>query len=125
MVFGPEADGALQPWGTYWRAGANEATQIKIDQDVSFGGKSLKAGEYVLYAVPGESAWIIGLNTELGRWGAFEVDHDLDVMQVQASPQDLSSVQEQFLIDFSPSANGVNLNLKWDKTMVPVEIVLE
>ncbi len=125
LIFGAEDDGALQPWGKYWRAGANEATQIKFAQDVVLGGQTLDAGEYVLYAVPGEGEWIIGINTELGRWGAFEVDHNLDVMQVSVPQGNLPTVQEQFLIDFTPTDDGVNLNLKWDKTVASVEIVAQ
>ena len=26
LIFGPEKDGALQPYGVYWRLGANNAT---------------------------------------------------------------------------------------------------
>lgn len=124
LVFGSEEQDALQTYGDYWRVGANEATQVKFAQDVLFAGKPLKAGEYVLYAVPGANTWTIGLNSELGRWGALEVDHELDVMQVKVNSGPLAAVQEQFLIDFSPSESGVNLNLKWDQTLVPIEIRL-
>ncbi len=38
LIFGAAADGALQPYGSYWRLGANEATEITINQDVTFNG---------------------------------------------------------------------------------------
>ncbi|MEN8251614.1 MAG: DUF2911 domain-containing protein, partial [Bacteroidota bacterium] len=31
IIFGTEEDGALQPYGTYWRLGANEATTFEIN----------------------------------------------------------------------------------------------
>ncbi|MEM8887687.1 MAG: DUF2911 domain-containing protein [Bacteroidota bacterium] len=124
LIFGSSADGALQPYGEYWRMGANEATQIKINQTVNFGGQELAAGEYVVYAVPGESNWTIGLNSELGRWGAFEVDHELDIMQVEVSPGTAASEFEQFTIEFEEVDSAtVHMNLMWDKTKVPVPIV--
>ena len=38
----------LTPNGKVWRTGANEATEITFFKDVNFGGKSIKAGTYVL-----------------------------------------------------------------------------
>lgn len=126
LIFGSAAEGALQPYGEYWRLGANAATQIKVNQDVMFGGKELAAGEYVVYAVPGASSWTIGLNTELERWGAFEVDHALDVMQVDVPVGSSNEEYEQFTIDFSEGGDGVvHMNLMWDKTKVPVPIAMK
>ncbi|MEL6672743.1 MAG: DUF2911 domain-containing protein [Bacteroidota bacterium] len=123
MIFGPESDGALQPWGQYWRAGANEATQFKLTHPVIFGGKELAAGEYVMYAVPGENSWTIGLNNEIGRWGYFEVDHEKDVLSVESTPKNLSDVAEQLTISFQQADSAtVNLNLVWDQTEVAVPI---
>lgn len=126
MIFGSAADGALQPYGEYWRLGANAATQIKLNKDVLFAGKELAAGEYVVYAVPGASNWTIGLNSELGRWGAFEVDHDLDVMQVEVPVGTSNTEYEQFTIEFTEAESGVvHMNLMWDTTKVPVPIAMK
>ena len=99
VIFGSEESDALQPYGEFWRVGANEATEIEISEDVLFAGEPLDKGRYVLYAVPGESNWIIGLNSELGRWGVPEVDHDLDVLLVEVEAKRLSSSQEQLTIE--------------------------
>ena len=126
-VFGPEvedeAQKALQPWGQYWRLGANEATEITFNKDVSFGGKPVKAGTYVLYAVPNPESWTIGLNTELDRWGYSEVDHDLDVLQVEVESNEVNPPTEQLTIDFSEEGNTVHMNIKWAQAeaIVPIE----
>lgn len=126
MIFGTAAEGALQPYGEYWRLGANAATQIKINSDVIFGGKELAAGDYVVYAVPGPETWTIGLNSELGRWGAFEVDHTLDIMQVDVPVSSSAKEYEQFTIEFTDTESGeVHMNLMWDTTKVPVPIALK
>ena len=122
VIFGPKSEDALQPYGAYWRVGANEATEVQFGQDVSIMGKPLKAGTYVLYAVPGESDWTIGFNSDLGRWGYSEVDHDKDVLQVQAPHQRLPEIVEQLTIDFTEQDQGVFLNLKWDQSLVPIAI---
>jgi hypothetical protein len=122
LIFGAEEDGALQPYGQYWRVGANEATEITLSKNVIFGGEALEAGQYVLYAYPGESNWKIGLNSELGRWGYNEVDHEKDVLQVNV-PAGVSSQEiEQFTINFSGADTLAFLNLLWDKTKVSIPI---
>src|SRR5687767_7572924 len=71
LIFGTQEQGALQPYGVYWRLGANEATEITLSKDVTFNGNPLKAGKYKLYATPGGDEFEIIVNTELGNWGAF------------------------------------------------------
>jgi len=122
VVFGTEGEDALQPYGAYWRVGANEATEIEFGQDVVFAGANIKAGRYVLYAVPGETEWTIGLNSELKRWGVPEVDHSLDVVQVKTTAQQMPSVTEMMTISFEPEGAGIVMYIDWAKTRVPVQI---
>src|SRR4051812_18685356 len=53
LIFGPEEQKALQPYGKYWRLGANESTEITFNRDITFNGEPVKAGTYRMYAVPG------------------------------------------------------------------------
>jgi hypothetical protein len=57
LIFGEEKDGALQPYGKYWRLGANAATEITFNKDISFAGNPVKAGSYRMYAVPGPTTF--------------------------------------------------------------------
>ena len=52
-VKGRKVFGDLVPYGQVWRTGANAATRIKFNDDVKVGGVDVKAGEYVVYTVPG------------------------------------------------------------------------
>src|SRR5260221_197550 len=44
LIFGEEKDKALQPYGKYWRLGANSATEITLSKNVNFAGKPVNAG---------------------------------------------------------------------------------
>src|SRR5882762_3699069 len=68
-VKGRQIWGALVPYGKAWRAGANEATLFLTDKDIKVEGKSLPAGQYSLFAVPGEKEWSIIFNSQTGQWG--------------------------------------------------------
>jgi hypothetical protein len=63
--------GKLVPFNEVWRAGANEATEIKLYQPIELAGKKVNAGSYALFAIPGEKEWTIILNSDLDYWGAY------------------------------------------------------
>lgn len=122
LIFGEESKGALQPFGKYWRLGANEATEISFSTDVNFAGEPVKAGKYRMYAVPGKDIWEVSLNSELGEWGAMEPDYDLDVVKVKLPAKTNDNVVEQFVITFDTDSTGVLMNFIWDQTTVTVPI---
>ena len=121
-IFGSESEEALQAYGKYWRLGANEATIITFSSDVLFAGKNVKAGTYVMYAVPGKEAFDVSLNTEVGRWGATEVDHALDVVTISAPTSSSDTESEQFTINFSEEAAGLVMTFEWGKVIVSIPI---
>lgn len=46
--------GNVVKYGTYWRLGANEGTEIEFFRDVVISGKTVSKGRYILYAIPYE-----------------------------------------------------------------------
>lgn len=126
LIFGEESSGALQPYGQYWRLGANAPTEITFNRDVIFGGEPIKAGTYRMYAVPGKNAFEITLNSETGGFfGAAEPDHELDVVTVKAPVQQTASVQETFTIDINSSDTGATITFSWDEIQFTVPIALQ
>jgi hypothetical protein len=126
LIFGEESEGALQPYGKYWRLGANAATEITFSKDITFAGQPVNAGSYRMYAVPGAEAFKITLNSELGvRFSAaMEPDHSLDLLTVEVPVDPMLSEVEAFTISFESDSVGVNMNMAWDKTLLRVPIGL-
>tara|TARA_A100000171_G_scaffold22530_1_gene20955 strand:+ start:2947 stop:3486 length:540 start_codon:yes stop_codon:yes gene_type:complete len=112
-----EIFGKLVPYGKWWRTGANEATTIQLSRDVSFSGKTLKAGLYSLVTIPGETEWQIIFNNQIHDWGTVYTPED-DELRVTAKVEELPEVVEQFTIDFSEENGGPVLIMAWDKTKV-------
>jgi hypothetical protein len=123
QIFGTQEEGALQPNGVYWRLGANEATEVSFSHDVIFNGDKIPAGIYRMYAVPGPQSFEIILNSELGKWGAFEPDHSLDVIKTFVSQEKSKESVEQFTIRFEESGSTVFIVCEWSftKIQIPVE----
>lgn len=123
LIFGDEADGALQPFGKYWRLGANAATEITVNQDVLFGGNPLNAGTYRMYAIPGAKAFKVIINSETGVFfGAVEPDPELDLFTVDAPVTMQDQVTEQFTISIKDAPQGADIEFVWDqfKFTIPV-----
>ena len=126
LIFGEEKDGALQPYGKYWRMGANAATEITFNKDVIFGGEPIKAGSYRMYAVPGPNAFQVTLNSETSVFfGAAEPDPELDIVTVDAPVQKPTAAVETFTIGFSTTDTGVIINFSWDQTMFTVPVAIQ
>ena len=125
LIFGEEKDGALQPYGKYWRLGANAATEITFSKNVNFAGKPVNAGSYRMYAVPGATSFQVSLNSELGIYfGVNEPDYTKDVIKVDV-PTETTDETEQFVINFSSDSTAVNMDFVWDKTKVRVPITIQ
>ena len=125
VIFGEEREGALQPYGKYWRLGANAATEITFNKNVNFAGKPVNAGTYRMYAVPGASAFQISLNSETGIYfGVNEPDYTKDILKVDV-PTAPAPETEQFTITFANDSTGVNMNMVWDKTLIRVPVTVQ
>ncbi|WP_420316283.1 DUF2911 domain-containing protein [Ekhidna sp.] len=112
MIFGEKEEGALQPYGYYWRLGANEPTTIKVDYDFQFGDESFQAGEYVIYAFPRKGEMEIRLNSDLRFWGYTEPDYTKDLATVIV-PLSQNDHTEQFTIEAQETKRGAILIFKW------------
>ena len=125
LIFGDEADGALVPNGKYWRLGANDATEITFSKPVTFGGQAVDAGRYRMYAVPTADSWKIILNSELGEFGFFEPNYELDVVSIDARTVPSGDEVEQLTIQLSSAEATIGLEFSWGNTKVVVPIALQ
>ena len=113
----------LVPYGKVWRAGANEATILTTDAELTVGGKKVPAGKYSLFAIAGEKEWTFILNSETGQWGIkrsgeANLDRAKDVATVTAKPKKSSSMNEKLVYTIDNSG----FTLKWENLEVPVAI---
>jgi len=121
---GRQAFGAgtpLAPTGEVWRTGANQATTLESGSDFTFGGKTVPAGKYALFSIPGAGSWTVILNTNFqGGIGAYNQANDVARINV---PSVTGPSTETFTIGFADVTDSTTtLALSWATTMVPVRI---
>jgi hypothetical protein len=122
VIFGDDSQHPLLPYGKYWRLGANEATEVTFNRDAVFNDVPVKAGTYRMYAIPGPETFVIRLNSELGKWGAFEPDYKLDVLETKVPVEKTSSPVEVYTISLAPEGNGIKIIFEWSDTRFVVPL---
>ncbi|MGA3315445.1 MAG: DUF2911 domain-containing protein [Candidatus Korobacteraceae bacterium] len=114
--------GGLVPYDKVWRTGANSATSLKTDADLTIGGASVPAGSYTLYTLPGTNSWKLIINKQTGQWGT-KYSEDQDLARVDMKVGQQPSGMETFTISLDKtSANSAVLKLDWENTIASVEV---
>lgn len=114
--------GGLVPNGQVWRAGANEATALHTDVELTVGGKSVPAGSYTLFAIPNPDKWTLIISKKTGEWGTDYPGEANDLARVDMKVSALSSPMENFTIAFVQSGKGCTMQMDWESTRASVEL---
>jgi len=120
---GRQVFGELVEYGSVWRLGANEATELELFKDAKIGNTKLKKGRYTLYAIPTSTKWTLILNRETDTWGAFKYDSKKDVVRIDLPVQPSGDTIEALGMYFEKNNNAVHLVMGWDDVMVRLPIV--
>ena len=111
--------GALVPYDSVWRAGANEATTFETDKDIKVEGMLLPAGKYSFFLLPRKNAgWTAIFNKVATQWGAFKYDESKDQLRVDVKPTMLSDTVQA--LDYRITRKGFALD--WETVSVPISI---
>lgn len=112
--------GGLVPFGKVWRTGANAATTLTTEAELTFGKIKLPRGTYTLFTLPDKKAWVLIVNKETGQWGT-QYDASKDFGRTSMTVKPVKDTVEMFKInlDKKDEKSGV-LRLVWENTEVSV-----
>ena len=110
----------LAPNGKVWRTGANEAAEITLYTDMKLNGKTVKAGTYSLFTIPGDKEWTVILSSDINVWGSYFYNESNDVARISVPATKGKKSLEAFSIAFEKSDDGVHMHLGWDTLRVAV-----
>jgi DUF2911 family protein len=109
--------GELVPDGTVWRMGANAATHLTTNADLTIGDLSVPAGTYTLWSLYEAGSESLIINSQTNQWGTdYSEEQDFGRTAMTASTMDTPS--ERFTISIS---DGM-LHMEWDATRYSVPI---
>ncbi len=125
-VKGRKIFGDLVPFGQVWRTGANGATTLTFEDEVTVGGTKIPAGKYGLLSIPDNGSWTWIITKQLDVTNASAYKQDQDVVRIKAVPATLTSPVETLTMQFANvKPTSTDLQLMWDKTSVSLPITTD
>jgi hypothetical protein len=100
---GRKVEGGLIPLDTVWRFGANMATTLHTDVDITLGTLRLARGDYSLFVLYSRSGWQLIVNRGTGQWGT-DYDASKDVGRVALTARTMAEPTESLTIYLIPDA---------------------
>ncbi|MDP5067536.1 MAG: DUF2911 domain-containing protein [Schleiferiaceae bacterium] len=116
--------GDLVPFGSHWRAGANQNTKVTFSKPVTIAGTDVAAGTYSLSMIPNKGTWTVILNTKTDMWGVDGYSQEQDVLRVEVTPQAIAPVETMHLSLENITVSNAEIVLDWSDVRIalPVEL---
>ncbi|HEY1337034.1 MAG TPA: DUF2911 domain-containing protein [Bryobacteraceae bacterium] len=125
-IFG--GSGALQPDGSVWRLGADNATCLHTEAALDIGGVNVAPGDYSLYVDLDQGKWKLIVNKKTGQWGinmdgSTTDDPSQDVGRAAMTMSKPSAPVETLKITVSATGgNKGKIQAEWENVVASVPI---
>jgi len=90
------------PWDTVWRTGANMATQLSTEVDMTIGNTFVPRGVYTLFSLPTRNGWKLVISKETLQWGT-DYDASKDFARVDLRQRTLAEPVESLTFWLVPA----------------------
>jgi hypothetical protein len=111
------------PWDSVWRTGANMATQLSTEVDITIGNTFIPRGVYTLFTLPTRTGWKLIVSKDVNQWGT-DYDASKDFARIDLRQRNLTEPVESLTFWLIPAiepntsktfAHGV-LKFAWGNT---------
>ena len=106
--------GGLVPYGKVWVTGAHQATSIAFSKDVQVNGKSIPAGKYGFFTIPGQEKWIVILNKRYDQHLADDYNEKEDVIRMELTPEKHAMTQRLTYSIKKGIENNGEICMQWE-----------
>jgi len=117
--------GGLVPFDKVWVTGAHMATTIECTSDFMLDNKTIVAGKYGLFTIPGKEKWTVIVNKNWQQHLTDEYDSKDDLARMEITPSQLPENQERLQYEVIPkSENECTINVSWEKVQLHIPITI-
>lgn len=115
--------GGLVPFDEVWVTGAHSATTLQVDRPFIIGNKTIPAGKYAIFTIPGKSEWTVIINTNWEQHLADDYDAKDDIVRIKVKPIPVNDPLErlQYFIKEVSKNNGT-IAIGWDRLLIQFDI---
>jgi hypothetical protein len=121
-------DGGVVKWNEVWTPGANWATTLEVDRDVTIDGKPLPKGKYSMWLTPKAppAAWSLAFSRQVKRFHVRPPGAEDEQLRLDVKPEQ-SPMHMETLAWYMPvvTPEGATLRMHWGSTVVPLQIGVE
>ena len=90
------------PWDSVWRTGANMATQLSTEVDMTIGNTFVPRGVYTLFSLPTRNGWKLVISKETLQWGT-DYDASKDFARIDLRQRTLTEPVESLTFWLIPA----------------------
>lgn len=118
--------GGLVAFDKIWVSGAHDATSIETDKAIVIDGKTIPAGKYAFFTIPGNPEWTLIINKNWEQHQTTEYDQKDDVLRWKVKPDTTSAIQERLMyeIDQTGEYQG-DFDLIWEKLRIKTPFTIQ
>ena len=117
--------GELVPYAAVWRTGANAATSLKTEGNLTINGLKVPKGDYTLYTFVDPSQWLLIVNKQTGQDGT-DYDQGQDLGRAKMTMSKSPAPVEKFTITLTGTGGNKGLlKLAWENTVASVPFTVE
>jgi hypothetical protein len=121
-LFGSGGRISQDPNYPVWRAGANSATTLKTEADLTVGGLAVPAGTYTLFVdISDPDNWVLIVNKQTGQWG-LRYDKSQDLGHTKMTMSKPPAMVENLTYTLSAAGSKGTLTLAWEDHSASVAI---
>ena len=111
--------GGLVPFDKVWVTGAHMATSIEFDHDIIIDNKTVPAGKYAFFTIPGKDEWTLIINTNWQQHLTDKYNDAQDIVRLIVKPEQEEKNQERLRYVIEEESNGEGeLVMYWEKVEV-------
>lgn len=100
---GRQVAGRLIPLDTVWRFGANTATALHTDVDITLGDLKIPRGDYTLFMLYRSSGWQLIVNRGTAMWGT-DYDASKDLGRIPLTVRTMAEPEESLTMYLVPDS---------------------
>ena len=117
--------GGLVPYDEVWVTGAHDATAITFSSPVIINGKTIPAGKYAFFTIPGKKEWTLIINKRWQQHLASEYDEAEDIVRVKVKPKKNAHTERlQYFIEETKDKSG-KLAVAWERVKVELPFTIK
>jgi hypothetical protein len=120
---GRELFGALVPWDSVWHPGADSASTIAFDRDVTIEGRTVPAGRYSLWMIPRRSGpWTVILSRAAEAFHRPYPGAAQDLLRLDVAPEASSHMESMAFYFPMVLRDDAVLRFHWGSMTIPLRI---